>query len=310
MPRDKRRFTFITRFREPAGAAIVRSQPIEEDALETTERFHRFFDSGPPQTAVGIIGGLVGTFLDGRYFALVGLYLVYGLVRSRALRGLTLVVKLVVAIAFSVITCSGFFWMGVQINRARPHIFTPSEYLAAAKAGSPLPIVQQITQYYPQKITNTRVIETPAPAHTHVIFADPVMIPNPVEPNVPMVSVGYINRGNSVILHASMRMILSYFRISEQCSEEGFQDFERKVEYGLAGPMLGANDAISKSIIPSNAPIYPSNSPALRLVAGVQWEDESGLYITTTYQYLNPLDNRWHTCPAHNGEQKINKKDK
>src|SRR5450756_1857396 len=116
--------------------------------LSITARLHRFLDHGALQTLLGIIGGLVGTLLDGRYLSFLCLWIAWAINRSTALEGIRVSRRIMVYLAALLISAPSLYFMGVKINTAKPHTYTPADYVAAFKNGTPLPITQQVTNVY------------------------------------------------------------------------------------------------------------------------------------------------------------------
>jgi len=116
--------------------------------LSTTDRILSLIDSTAFQTLVGIVASLVGTFLDGRYFCVLGLSVSLALKKSKALDGLRK--SLVCPLHMASVLLSGalLYLMGHYLNASRPHTYTPAEYANAVKRNLPLPIAQQITNIY------------------------------------------------------------------------------------------------------------------------------------------------------------------
>ncbi len=125
------------------------------------ERIHRFLEHGSLQTLIGIVGGLVGTFLDGRYFALLGIWVSYSLHRSGALHGFTVRPKVITHLCGVSLAASLLFYVGVAINRARPHVYTPADYKLALEEHRPLPITQQVTNVYQSYVSPPKTAGEP-----------------------------------------------------------------------------------------------------------------------------------------------------
>jgi hypothetical protein len=108
----------------------------------------KFFAEHPLWFVAFVILAFVGTFLDGRYFALLGLWASFALRRSNALENIDRRWILPIHIIAVAVASLGLFSVGVEINRHRPQTFTPADYANAVKNGMPLPITQQITNNY------------------------------------------------------------------------------------------------------------------------------------------------------------------
>lgn len=144
------------------------AQQKEVLASSITDRVLRFADHVSVQTLAGIVGGLVGTFLDGRYFAALGLIVSYGLYRSRALAGLRERWVLPAHVTAVTIAASLLFLMGEQLNKSRPQAYTPADYARAVKNSLPLPIIQHITNIY--KTYQQRNLEGPRVDHSELNY--------------------------------------------------------------------------------------------------------------------------------------------
>jgi hypothetical protein len=117
-------------------------------AVHFPDRIVRIVESSSTQTLAGIVGGLVGTFLDGRYFAVLGVWASFILYRSNALEGMRRRLTLPIHIFSVALVSVALYFMGIQINKSRPHTYTPADYANAVNAGLPLPIAQQVTNIY------------------------------------------------------------------------------------------------------------------------------------------------------------------
>jgi hypothetical protein len=142
-------------------APAAPTQLNHQRQVSRTERVLRFIDHGSTQTLVGLIGGLAGTFLDGRYYAVLGLMVSFGLHKSKALEGVSRKLILPIHIIAVVTTAAVLLWMGIQINKSRPQAYTPADYANAVTARLPLPITQQITNIYNSYVSPARQIGEP-----------------------------------------------------------------------------------------------------------------------------------------------------
>jgi hypothetical protein len=134
---------------QPDKSVAATNLPVQaSERISISERVLRFLDSGSTQTLAGIVGGIAGTFLDGRYYCVLCVLTSLGLKRSKALDGLKkqwiLPIHIGVMLAFG----SVLFLIGIQFNKWRPQTFTPSDWVAAVKNNMPLPVNQQITNVY------------------------------------------------------------------------------------------------------------------------------------------------------------------
>lgn len=112
------------------------------------DRIFGVIDSGGIQTLIGVMGGLVGTFLDGRYFSALAIFVPISLYHSKALQGISTFCSILIHMIFVVAAFVLLFYVGINLNRSRPHTFTPADYALAVKEKLPLPIFNQITNVY------------------------------------------------------------------------------------------------------------------------------------------------------------------
>jgi hypothetical protein len=134
---------------------------VPAQSISAPERISRLVDSGITQMLAGIVGGLVGTFLDGRYFAALSFMVSFALNRSKALIGIRhrwiLPIHAVsVAIAFAAL-----FFMGKQLNKSKPQVYTPEDYANAVRAKLPLPITRQVTNVYNSYVSPEKELGQP-----------------------------------------------------------------------------------------------------------------------------------------------------
>jgi|GEM_PF-5530462 len=129
--------------------------------ISATERILRFIDNGIIQTLAGLVGGLVGTFLDGRYFAALSIAVSFALYRSKALNGVRHRLILPIHLISVTFAACGLYYMGTQLNKSRPHTYTPADYANAVKDKIPFPITQQITNVYNSFISPIKSLGEP-----------------------------------------------------------------------------------------------------------------------------------------------------
>ncbi len=101
--------------------------------ITITDRVFRFAESGMTQTLLGIIGGLAGTFLDGRWFMILTPMIPAALHRSKATEGLKRQWSIVILLASCPITAAVLFWCGTLLNKSRPDVLTPADYAVAVQ---------------------------------------------------------------------------------------------------------------------------------------------------------------------------------
>jgi hypothetical protein len=111
--------------------------------LTKSERVLRFIDSPSTQTLAGIVGGLVGTFLDARYFCVLCLMTSLGLKRSKALDGIEPKWVLPIHLAVMSVVGAALFLVGIPVNRARPQIYNPHDIAQAVWDGHWPPSAQK-----------------------------------------------------------------------------------------------------------------------------------------------------------------------
>jgi hypothetical protein len=143
------------------SVAPMPTQVPEEPAkqLQLHQRAFIYFEYPSIHTVIGIVGGFVGTFLDARFFSVLCILLTLGLHRSKALTGIAPKKQLLIGAIFLAFTGGCLFLLGANINKARPHVHTPSDYAKALRSGSPIPpnpLVTQITNVYKTYVTGKK----------------------------------------------------------------------------------------------------------------------------------------------------------
>jgi hypothetical protein len=98
-----------------------------------SDRILRFLDSGLTQTFLGIIGGLTGTFLDGRCFVILSPLVPIALHRNNVLEGIDRPQLTIWYCISTSITIGLVLWFGIYLSKPRPDIFTPKDYASAVK---------------------------------------------------------------------------------------------------------------------------------------------------------------------------------
>jgi hypothetical protein len=128
------------------------------------DRVFRFMESSLTQTLLGIVGGTVGTFLDGRYFIVLTPLVPAAFHRNKVLEGLGKGKSVAFYCVSSLLTASLLFWMGTSLNKSRPHTFTPADYANAVKGQLPLPITRQMYNIYNSYAGKSSASPAPTPA--------------------------------------------------------------------------------------------------------------------------------------------------
>jgi hypothetical protein len=306
MQEFKRRFTFITQIGNsaPEIPPSSKSEPAAAVSLpekvDTVDRISKVFDHPSTQLVFGVLGGGVGSFLDGRYLAILAFLLNYAVIRTKVVADLSRNARVLVHVLTFSFFGTTFFLVGVSLNMKRPHTYTPADYESAVKNGTPLPIVQTINQIFPKE---TKVIEKTEAAH--ILFNPPQFLPNPE--NIPVVKLGYRNDGGQTVLHASFRGELKYGNSQDKCESTAFEEFRRKVVLSEEGPMIGSHsDGKFFTFTPTNVP--SSNSDNLYLSAVVRWTSDGHKDIDTElFQYFSQQEQQWHSCGFHTGEHPVKK---
>jgi hypothetical protein len=141
--------------KEPGGTDL---SPPEISPLERT---WQFLDSGWVHTVAGVMGAFPGTFLDGRYYAVLSLYIWFGLQRSKSLDGIGKAPARLIKGAVVILSAVLLFVVGILINKRRPQTYVPTDYKNAAQANLPLPITQQVTNIYNSYISPAKPVGEP-----------------------------------------------------------------------------------------------------------------------------------------------------
>lgn len=102
-------------------------------AISFGERVERFLDSGMIQTVIGLIGGLAGTFLDGRCFVTLAGMVPFALRTKNVLEDLSRRVALTIHLALIAVALVIFYVFGVWLNHSRPGVMTPKDYAEAVR---------------------------------------------------------------------------------------------------------------------------------------------------------------------------------
>jgi hypothetical protein len=109
----------------------------EPVTISVWERIVRLSENAVLLMVAGVIGALVGTFLDGRFFMLFAPAVWLALHRSNAFEGIERPMLTIVWLLFGVGVPVGLFAFGVYINKERPGVFTPKDYADAVKGVLP-----------------------------------------------------------------------------------------------------------------------------------------------------------------------------
>lgn len=190
--------------------------------VSTPERILRFVDSSWIQTISGLIGGLVGTFLDGRYFALISPLVSVALYKSKTLEGAKRGVVLGIhGVAIGVASIC-LYYMGISLNKSRSHTYTPYDYANAVRNNLPLPITRQITNVYKSYVTPTKSIGEP-----RIDLSE--FIPDGVDAQGMNFHTNAINNGTVPALDVGTS-VQSSVRIKSKASEDELFDFLEKTK--------------------------------------------------------------------------------
>jgi hypothetical protein len=115
----------------------------ETKSVSVAERGFRFWESGMIQTLLSILGGLAGTFLDGRYFMFLTPLVPAAIHRNKVLEGVEQRKSVILYVVCTSVVALLLFWCGTSLNKSRPNTFTPKDYADAVK--KVLPVVQPPT---------------------------------------------------------------------------------------------------------------------------------------------------------------------
>jgi len=137
------------------------------------ERIFAYLENGIVLTVMGIIGGLTGVFVDGRYFLLLSIPLALGLHRSPTLKGLSAKRQLLGYFVLLAVSLPLLWFLGMGINRSREHIPTAQEI---AKA-----FAQQGNNGKTGNLSTSQSASKIAPASTNPV-KKPAVAPGPIDP--------------------------------------------------------------------------------------------------------------------------------
>ncbi|MGA1984057.1 MAG: hypothetical protein ABSG84_16530 [Acidobacteriaceae bacterium] len=120
-------------------------------SLTLSDRIFRALENAIMLAFLGIFGGLVGSFLDGRYFVVWAPVVPIAIHRGRALEGLVRPAPAVVYSLSTVIAGALLFWCGNSLNHSRAAgTFTPQDLARAVSKVLPEPQVS--TQVSTQEV--------------------------------------------------------------------------------------------------------------------------------------------------------------
>ena len=299
--------------------ARVASQPASELGsllsnayvqVSPRERVLRLVDNSSTQTLVGIVGGLVGTFLDGRYFAVLSLMVSFALYRSKALDGVRS--RLILPIYISSLMISGWvlFCMGIQVNKSRPHTFTPADYLDAIKNHTQLPITQQITNVYNSFISPQKTIGEPR-IDAAGIIGD---ASNPVDARGMHWHINAINNGTAPALDV-ISTEHSFVAAKSKSSEDELFKFIEDHAYDSDAPRYDLPPGPQYSEFEPIVVAIPSEQEKVDLQAGTKvlymghlnsYRDAEGhRFQSEVCMYMMPRENRLLYCDGHNKTRRL-----
>lgn len=122
--------------------------PRVPPVVSKTDRTLRFVDHPSTQGLVWLVSGVAGALMDYRYLCLFGVIVSFGLYRSNALEGIKQKWIMPIHAAAVVIAGIALFFLGTQLNKSRPHVYTPKEYANAVWSGHwPFPSSQPTMIY-------------------------------------------------------------------------------------------------------------------------------------------------------------------
>ncbi len=113
--------------KSPEAPSVQSQESPKERGPSAVERFFIISENVWILTAISVIAGLAGLFVDGRWFVLFCIPTAFGVHRSKGLRGLGPrpqcgIYALIIAVSAG--TC---WWVGTGVNKSREHIPTVKE---------------------------------------------------------------------------------------------------------------------------------------------------------------------------------------
>jgi hypothetical protein len=87
--------------------------------IALSQRIFRYFENGLMQVVLGIVGGLAGSFVDGRWFVLLMPLAVAALHRGKVLEGLSRPFRIVIYVLATCAISVVFFRGGMKLNASR-----------------------------------------------------------------------------------------------------------------------------------------------------------------------------------------------
>lgn len=276
----------------------------------TPDRIHRFFEHGSLQTLLGVVGSIVGVFLDGRYFILLGGWMTYALVRSRALEGLPLRVRVIVHSLLLGCACAALFVMGVALNHSRPHTYTPSDYKNALKEGQPLPIASQITNVYNSYKNVASATDPP-----RITFTEWMPKVQPTDGGIVWTS-NISNIGGSIALDVIGTVKASSMPKSSQSEDQIFNEIMPHAFDGDApkqdmAPGLGSSrvQPLLQILTPADSLDWHSGRTVYYLTAVESYKDNYGnKYVSEFCMFIDSRSMNGLYCNSHNKTIKLGKR--
>lgn len=119
----------------PHTEAEMPTQSLKSDpqpSATAAERIFAFCENGIVLAVMGVIGGLCGVFVAGKYFMLLTIPLILGLHRSPALVGLGKGKKILGYFGVISISLPLLWLLGTEVDKSRAHISTVQEFSQAA----------------------------------------------------------------------------------------------------------------------------------------------------------------------------------
>ncbi len=227
--------------------AIITSMEDQDSASDIglLNRFFRLMDSGMTQTVLGIIGGLAGTFLDGRCFLLLTPLIPAAIQRNKVLEGVESPLSVFWLLLSFPLTGIFLLWFGVSVNKARPNAFTPRDFVAAVRGVLPsTPTAREnedAAEHLQEKSAPvTASVPTRSVRHSSPPSATPFVTASPVVENPALKLLSDGEALNSGLIAYRMTMRTDYHDLNESL------EVDRRNIYGT--PQRAAGFEVHKQI--------------------------------------------------------------
>jgi hypothetical protein len=99
--------------------------------ISVGNRLFRWLDSGLTQTLIGIVGGLAGTFLDGRYYIILALFVPAAIHQKKVLEDVRKASSIAIYCVSTLICFGVLYWCGVSLNRSHSNTYSPKDWANA-----------------------------------------------------------------------------------------------------------------------------------------------------------------------------------